>query len=126
MPAVDANVRLAPCNGDGPWGRGHLALARAVRRVPACGAPNGGSTLVVSRCCPIRIVKLSISLPDDQVGFLDAYARSHGIKSRSGAIQAALRLLRTSQLSDDYASAWAEWSEDAEPWDRTANDGTTR
>ena len=55
-------------------------------------------------CYPIRIVKLSISLPDQQVGFLDAYARSHGIKSRSGAIQAAVRLLRTSQLADGYAS----------------------
>ena len=49
-------------------------------------------------CYAIRIVKLNISLPDDQVAFLDAYARSHGIQSRSGAIQAALRLLRTSQL----------------------------
>jgi len=71
-------------------------------------------------------VKLSISLPADEVGFLDAYARSHGIKSRSGAIQAALRLLRTSQLADDYASAWAEWSEDADPWERTSNDGMSR
>ena len=71
-------------------------------------------------------MKLSISLPADEVGFLDAYARSHGIKSRSGAIRAALRLLRTSQLADDYASAWAEWREDAEPWDRTASDGMPR
>ena len=98
-------------------------------------APSGAFRLAVSRVAavrwchlgyyPIRIVKLSISLPDDQVGFLDAYADSHGIKSRSGAIQAALRLLRASQLGDDYASAWAEWSEDPEPWDRTANDGIT-
>ena len=69
-------------------------------------------------------MKLSISLPAEEVGFLDAYARSQGIKSRSGVIQAALRLLRTSQLADDYASAWAEWpEEDAEAWDRTASDG---
>ena len=68
-------------------------------------------------------MKLSISLPAEEVGFLDAYALSHGTKSRSGAIRAALRLLRTSQLADDYASAWADWNEDAEPWDRTANDG---
>ena len=51
-------------------------------------------------------MKLSISLPAEEVGFLDAYARSKGIKSRSGVIQTALRLLRTSELSDDYASAW--------------------
>ena len=69
-------------------------------------------------------MKLSISLPTEEVGFLDAYARSQGIKSRSGVIQTALRLLRTSQLADDYASAWAEWAEeDAGAWDRAADDG---
>ncbi len=70
------------------------------------------------------LMKLSISLPSEEVGFVDAYARSQGIKSRSGVIQAALRLLRTSQLADDYASAWTEWSEeDARNWDTTADDG---
>ena len=69
-------------------------------------------------------MKVSISLPAEEVGFLDAYARSQGIKSRSGVIQAAIRLLRTSQLADDYASAWVEWTEeDARLWDRTSDDG---
>ena len=69
-------------------------------------------------------MKLSISLPAEEVGFVDDYARSQGIKSRSGVMQAALRLLRTSQLADDYASAWAEWTEeDARLWDRAADDG---
>ena len=71
-------------------------------------------------------MKLSISLPPEEVGFLDAYAQSHGIKSRSGAIQAALRQLRTSQLADDYALASAEWSEDDDQWARTLNDGLGR
>ena len=56
-------------------------------------------------------MKLSISLPAEEVGFLDPYARSQGIKSWSGVIQTALRVLRTSELADDYASAWAEWDE---------------
>lgn len=69
-------------------------------------------------------MKLSISLAAEEVGFVDDYARSQGIKSRSGVIQAAIRLLRTSQLADDYASAWAEWTEeDARLWDRAADDG---
>ena len=69
-------------------------------------------------------MKLSISLPAEEVGFLDDYARSQGIKSRSGVIQAALRLLRTSQLADDYASAWTEWADvDARSWDRASDDG---
>lgn len=71
-------------------------------------------------------MKLSISLPVEDVGFLDAYARSQGIKSRSGVIQTALRLLRASELADDYASAWAESDEeDDSKWDRTSADGLT-
>ena len=57
---------------------------------------------------------------------MDAYARSQGIKSRSGVIQTAIRLLRTSELADDYASAWAEWDEeDDKTWDRSSRDGLT-
>ena len=71
-------------------------------------------------------MKLSISLPAEEVGFVDAYARSQGIKSRSGVIQTALRLLRTSELADDYASAWAERDEeDDKTWDRSSRDGLT-
>ena len=71
-------------------------------------------------------MKLSISLPAEEVGFLDAYARSQGIKSRSGVIQTALRLLRTSELADDYTSAWSEWDEeDDKTWDRSSRDGLT-
>ena len=87
---------------------------------------DNGITLVAPSVATPRFMKLSISLPAEEVGFLDAYARSHGIKSRSGAIQAALRLLRTSQLADDYASAWAEWSEEDDPWAQTSNDGMAR
>lgn len=71
-------------------------------------------------------MKLSISLAEEEVGFVDAYARSQGIKSRSGVIQTALRLLRTSELADDYASAWTEWDEEGDrTWDRSSRDGLT-
>ena len=53
-------------------------------------------------------MKLSISLQEEEVGFLDAYARSQGIKSRSGVVKAALRLLHTMELAADYAAAWAK------------------
>lgn len=70
-------------------------------------------------------MKLSISLPEEDIGFVDAYARSHD-KSRSGVIQTALRLLRASELADDYASAWAESDEeDHRTWDRSSADGLT-
>ena len=48
-------------------------------------------------------MKLSISLQEEDVGFLDAYARSQG-----SVVKAALRLLRTMELADDYAAAWAK------------------
>ena len=70
-------------------------------------------------------MKLSISLQGEDVGFVDAYARSHGIKSRSAVVKAALHLLRTMQLADDYAAAWTEWDDDddTEAWDRSSPDG---
>ena len=69
-------------------------------------------------------MKISIDLPEEEVGFLDAYARSQGIKSRSGVVKAALRLMRTMELTDDYAAAWAEWhDDDSGAWDPTSGDG---
>ncbi len=71
-------------------------------------------------------MKLSISLPEEEVEFVDAYAHSQAIKSRLGVIQAALRLLRISELADDYDSAWAERDEeDDRTWDRSSPDGLT-
>ncbi len=70
-------------------------------------------------------MKLSVSLPDEDVEFLDAYAREQGIRSRSAVVHKAVRLLRASELSGDYAEAWDEWSEsgDADAWDATVSDG---
>jgi hypothetical protein len=69
-------------------------------------------------------VKLSVSMPDDDVEFLDQYASDHGIESRSGVMQKAVALLRATELGEDYAAAWDEWqaSDDAE-WDVVSNDG---
>ena len=70
-------------------------------------------------------MKLSISLQEEEVGFIDAYARSQGIKSRSGVVKAALRLLRTMELADDYAAAWTECGDDDDTraWDLSSGDG---
>ena len=84
----------------------------------------GGSTLVVSTLTLDPTIKLSISLPAEEIAFMDGYAHSQGIKSRSGVVRAALRNLRTSELADSYASAWAD-SDDEEDrdWDRSLSDG---
>ena len=70
-------------------------------------------------------MKLSVSLPDEDVDFLDAYARAQGFSSRSAVVHQAVRLLRASELSPAYQDAWAEWSngDDADLWDTTAGDG---
>ena len=70
-------------------------------------------------------MKLSISLPDDDIRFLDAYAETEGLGSRSAALRKAIRLLRASELGPAYEQAFAEWdgSDDAALWDSAAADG---
>ncbi|MDW5596335.1 ribbon-helix-helix domain-containing protein [Conexibacter stalactiti] len=70
-------------------------------------------------------MKLSVSLPDDDVRFLDEYAATHAFPSRSAALQQAIRALRLSELNDAYGAAWQEWEEggDAEAWESTTGDG---
>jgi transposase len=43
-------------------------------------------------------VKLSVTLPDDDVALLDEYARASGLRPRSAALQYAIPLLRQSGL----------------------------
>jgi Arc/MetJ-type ribon-helix-helix transcriptional regulator len=71
-------------------------------------------------------VKVSVSLPDDDVEFLDGYALEQGLGSRSAAVHRAIRILRTSELGGTYEAAWAEWSESGEDaaWEPTSADGT--
>ena len=69
-------------------------------------------------------MKLSMSLPEEDVAFLDAYANEKGLPSRSAALHKAVRLLRATGLGAAYESAWAEWTnEDHQLWDPTASDG---
>jgi Arc/MetJ-type ribon-helix-helix transcriptional regulator len=70
-------------------------------------------------------MKVSVSLPDEDVEFLDSYAQARGIESRSAVVHQAVGLLRAAQLGDAYEQAWASWasSADGEIWDSTAADG---
>ncbi len=70
-------------------------------------------------------MKLSVSLPDDDVEFLDEYADAKGMASRSAAVHRAVRLLRATELGPAYEDAWAEWeaSDDSQLWDAATNDG---
>lgn len=70
-------------------------------------------------------MKLSVSLPEEDVAALDEYARAQGLKTRSAALQHAIRMLRNPELEQDYASAWDEWEESGEEaaWAASAADG---
>lgn len=70
-------------------------------------------------------MKLSVSLTDDDVAFLDRYAEDRGRPSRSAAVKDAVALLRESELGAEYVEAWKEWADtdDAELWDSTSADG---
>lgn len=70
-------------------------------------------------------MKVSVSLPDDDVQFLDDYAEETGMASRSAVLHRAVTLLRAARLGPAYEAAWAEWAatDDAESWDVTLADG---
>ncbi|WP_426565876.1 ribbon-helix-helix domain-containing protein [Angustibacter sp. McL0619] len=73
-------------------------------------------------------MKISVSLPQADIEFLDSYAHDSGAGTRSGALHDAIQLLRSLSLRADYGAAWDEWAEsaDAEPWDATSADGLRR
>ncbi|PJE94339.1 antitoxin [Streptomyces carminius] len=70
-------------------------------------------------------MKLSVSLPQEDISFLDAYAARTESGSRSAVIHAAIELLRAAELERDYTAAWQEWDEDEDAglWDGTTADG---
>lgn len=70
-------------------------------------------------------MKLSVSLSEQDVEFLDDYAAAHGVPSRSATVQRAVALLRARVLSDSYEQAWAEWEtgQDASLWEAVTSDG---
>ena len=58
-------------------------------------------------------MKLSVSLPEADVAFLDEYAARTQAGSRSAVLHQAVDLLRTSQLEHAYQAAWDEWAGEA-------------
>ena len=70
-------------------------------------------------------MKLSVSLPGEDVEFLDSYAKSQGYSSRSAVVHTAIRLLRATELGAAYQDAWQEWTGQTNSalWDSTMADG---
>jgi Arc/MetJ-type ribon-helix-helix transcriptional regulator len=70
-------------------------------------------------------VKVSVSLPEDDIKFLDSYTSQQGCSSRSAALHRAVTMLWSDQLMDAYEDAWREWeaSGEADIWDAVTADG---
>jgi Arc/MetJ-type ribon-helix-helix transcriptional regulator len=70
-------------------------------------------------------MKVSMSLPGEDVAFLDAYAKDHAYPSRSAVVHRAIQAFRLGELHEAYSEAWAEWSTSGEAgdWDTVVGDG---
>jgi Arc/MetJ-type ribon-helix-helix transcriptional regulator len=70
-------------------------------------------------------MKLSVSLADEDVAFLDHFVEDKRFESRSAVLQRAVQLLRSMELASAYEAAWDEWaaSDDAAMWERATGDG---
>ena len=70
-------------------------------------------------------MKMSVSLPEEDIEFLDTYVKDQRAASRSAALHRAVGLLRADQLADAYEDAWTSWgsSDDSEAWDAALTDG---
>ncbi len=70
-------------------------------------------------------MKVSVSLPGEDVAFLDEYASAHACASRSAVVHMAIRALRLGELHEAYGDSWAEWdaSGEADAWNGVVGDG---
>jgi hypothetical protein len=70
-------------------------------------------------------MKLSVSLPDEDLAYIDEYASRTGTASRSAVLHHAVDLLRMSEMEQAYVSAWGDWHGDGDhdAWESTAADG---
>lgn len=68
---------------------------------------------------------MSARVDEQLASFLETYQKSQGLKSRSEALEAAIRALRDKALEREYALAMDEWdaSGEAEVWDVVVGDG---
>ena len=68
----------------------------------------------------MSVAKLSVSLPDSLAGFVEAYRKKRGLKTRSQVFEEAVRLLRSRDLEAAYRESSRQYDE---AWDVTVGDG---
>ena len=105
-------------SANGPCGTSK-ETPRRVTEVGKSGSPGSSSE------GSIIGMKLSVSLPKEDVALLDAVVVETRAAGRSAVIQQAIELLREARLVEEYRQAALEWesSGDAEAWASTDTDG---
>ena len=68
-------------------------------------------------------MRISVSLPNSNVDFLDQYVELKQPPSRSAALHRAVHLLKANELGKDYGAAWSEWRIEEELWGSILSDG---
>lgn len=70
-------------------------------------------------------MKVSLSIPQDDVAFLDEQAARGLYPSRSAVVVSAIQTMRQRELTDSYVGAFDEWAASGEEavWDTTSADG---
>jgi Arc/MetJ-type ribon-helix-helix transcriptional regulator len=59
-------------------------------------------------------LKISVSLPAEDLEFLDTFRRTNGFHSRSAVVHIAIFMLQGAHLASSYEAAWAEWKDSPE------------
>ena len=69
--------------------------------------------------------KISLSLPLDDVLFLNEQTSSGRYPTRSAVVANAIKIMRSQELTDSYVTAFDEWATSGEAalWDATSADG---
>jgi Arc/MetJ-type ribon-helix-helix transcriptional regulator len=70
-------------------------------------------------------MKVSVSITEDDVVYLESQIASGRFATRSAAMHAAIKLMRTRDLEAQYAAAAHDWREsgDGAAWDAANADG---
>jgi Arc/MetJ-type ribon-helix-helix transcriptional regulator len=73
----------------------------------------------------MSVAKLSVSVDESLVAFVDRYQKEKDIKTKSEVVEKALKLLRSQELKEAYKEAYREWRESGEEavWEVTVADG---
>jgi len=70
-------------------------------------------------------MKISLSIPEEDVNYLDEKAVENHFRSRSAVVVSAIRAMRQQDLTASYVEAFDEWAASGEDslWEVTLNDG---